>query len=76
MALLCQFHKLVLIRTKFTNSINRIIKAGVQYGLFGWQKSDIADIQSLPVHFRFVPIRDIQHLDVEPLAMGRYQQSL
>ena len=35
-------------------------KAGVQYGLFGWLESGIADIQSLSVHFRFVPKADSQ----------------
>jgi len=35
-------------------------KAGVQYGLFGWLESGIADIQNLSVHFRFVPLADSQ----------------
>jgi hypothetical protein len=37
-------------------------KAGVQHGLFGWLESGIADIQSLSVHFRFVPEADPQKL--------------
>jgi len=43
--------------TKIDSGTN-MSKAGVQYGLFGWLESGIADIQSLSVHFRFVPEAD------------------
>ena len=53
-------------RTTIRRSIvcTNMSKAGVQHGLFGWLESGIADIQSLSVHFRFVPKADPRNMKV------------